>query len=69
MILVSSAGSSSFIPVIAEMRNPKDYRKALYSCMALINVCYLAFSLVVYKWCGKWVTSPSLGVSTIPFQI
>lgn len=64
-IFVSSAGTSAFLPVISEMRNPKDYKKALYACMALVTASYLAFSLVVYRWCGQWVASPSLGVCTL----
>jgi hypothetical protein len=43
------------------MKNPKDFNKAIYLCMAIVNGSYLAFSLVVYRWCGKWVASPSLG--------
>lgn len=60
-IFVSSAGTSAFLPVISEMRKPRDYRKALYVCMAVVQAAYLSFSLVVYAWCGKWVASPSLG--------
>lgn len=60
-IFVSSAGTSAFLPVISEMRNPRDYRKALYTCMAIVTAAYLSFSLVVYRWCGQWVASPSLG--------
>ena len=60
-IFVSSAGTSAFLPVISEMREPRDYRKALYACMALVTASYLAFSLVVYRWCGQYVASPSLG--------
>ncbi|KAF2169842.1 hypothetical protein M409DRAFT_64837 [Zasmidium cellare ATCC 36951] len=60
-IFVSSAGTSAFLPVISEMKNPKDYRKALFVCMSLVTAAYLAFSLVVYRWCGQWVASPSLG--------
>lgn len=60
-IFVSSAGTSAFLPVISEMCNPKDYRKALFVCMAIVTSAYLAFSLVVYRWCGQWVASPSLG--------
>ncbi|GAB7352105.1 hypothetical protein MBLNU459_g2604t2 [Dothideomycetes sp. NU459] len=60
-IFVSSAGTSAFLPVISEMRNPKDYRKALFVCMAIVTAAYLSFSLVVYRWCGQWVASPSLG--------
>lgn len=29
--------------------------------MAIVQASYLTFALVVYKWCGKWVTNPSLG--------
>jgi hypothetical protein len=60
-IFVSSAGTSAFLPVISEMRKPKDFNKALYVCMAIVQAAYLSFSLVVYKWCGQWVASPSLG--------
>jgi hypothetical protein len=60
-IYVSSAATSAFLPVISEMRNPKDYRKAVYVCMGFVTASYLSFSLVVYRWCGQWVASPSLG--------
>jgi Transmembrane amino acid transporter protein len=60
-IFVSSAGTSAFLPVISEMRKPKDFNKALYTCMAFVQAAYLAFALVVYKWCGQYVASPSLG--------
>ncbi|KAG5291464.1 neutral amino acid permease [Histoplasma ohiense] len=60
-IFVSSAGTSAFLPIISEMRNPKDYKKALYLCMGGVTASYLCFSVVVYRWCGKWVANPSLG--------
>ena len=43
------------------MRQPREYKKALFSCMGLVTAVYLAFSLVVYKYCGQYVASPSLG--------
>ncbi|KAJ5947672.1 hypothetical protein N7466_000687 [Penicillium verhagenii] len=60
-IFVSSAATSAFLPVISEMRRPKDYPKAVYLSMSLVTVSYLTFSLVMYAWCGKWIASPSLG--------
>ncbi|KAK4997416.1 hypothetical protein LTR66_003152 [Elasticomyces elasticus] len=60
-IFVSFAGTSAFLPVIAEMKKPQDFRKALYSCMGFVTISYMTFSLVVYRWCGQWVASPSLG--------
>jgi hypothetical protein len=60
-IFVSSAGTSAFLPVISEMKNPRDYNKAVYVSMSIVQASYLTFALVVYKWCGKWVSNPSLG--------
>lgn len=60
-IFVSSSASSAFIPVISEMRKPKDYPKAVYASMGFVAASYLAFSLVIYRWCGKWIASPALG--------
>ncbi|KAL5359435.1 transmembrane amino acid transporter protein-domain-containing protein [Aspergillus floccosus] len=45
-IFVSSSATSAFLPVISEMRHPRDYPKAV---------------LVIYRWCGKWIASPALG--------
>jgi hypothetical protein len=45
-IFVSSAGTSAFVPVIAELRNLKDFNKALFVCMGLVNAAYLSFSLL-----------------------
>lgn len=43
------------------MKRPRDYPKAVYLCMGIVTASYLTFSLVVYRWCGQWVASPSLG--------
>ncbi|KAK7958527.1 transmembrane amino acid transporter protein-domain-containing protein [Apiospora saccharicola] len=59
--LISSAGSSAFLPVISEMRKPRDFKKAVFTCMAIVLSCYLSFAVVVYAWCGKWVANPALG--------
>ncbi|KAH8658006.1 transmembrane amino acid transporter [Xylariales sp. PMI_506] len=60
-IFCSGAGTSAFLPVISEMKKPRDYNKAVYLCMGFVTASYLTFSLVVYRWCGQWVASPSLG--------
>lgn len=68
-IFISTAGTSAFLPVISEMREPKDYRKAVYICMGFVTSSYLCFGLVVYKWCGAYVASPSLGSAGHTMQI
>ncbi|RYO76368.1 hypothetical protein DL766_006669 [Monosporascus sp. MC13-8B] len=49
-----------FPPVISEMKKPRDYNKAVYLCRGIVTASSLAFSLVVYAYCGKWFASPSL---------
>lgn len=60
-IFISSAGTSAMLPVISEMREPKDYKKALLVCNALVFAMYISFAMVVYAWCGAYVANPALG--------
>lgn len=60
-IFASSAATAAFLPVISEMKRPKDYNKAVYVSMSIVTSSYLSLSFVVYYWCGQWVASPSLG--------
>lgn len=46
---------------MAEMKQPEDYNKAVYLSMSFVTSSYLAFTLVLYYWCGQWIASPSLG--------
>ncbi|WVR08411.1 hypothetical protein IAU60_005466 [Kwoniella sp. DSM 27419] len=61
IIFVSSSGTSAFIPIIAEMKDPKQYKKPIVASMSLLNVTYLVVSLVVYRYCGIYIASPALG--------
>ncbi|KIV92497.1 hypothetical protein PV10_03788 [Exophiala mesophila] len=60
-IFVSSAATAAFLPVISEMKKPREYNKAVYVTMSIVTSAYLAFSVVVYYYCGRWVATPSLG--------
>lgn len=47
--LFAAFGSTpTFMPVIAEMRRPKAFPKALFSSQAALLACYLSFGLTVY---------------------
>ncbi|KAK6087032.1 neutral amino acid transporter [Seiridium cupressi] len=60
--LFAGYGSTpTFMPVIAEMRNPKSFKKALFTSQLFLSICYISFGVVVYKYCGQYVASPSLG--------
>lgn len=57
-----------YLPIIAEMRNPKDYRKAVYINGLVIGALYLVFSLVIYRYCGQWITTPAFGSAGTLFK-
>lgn len=60
-IFISSASAPTYIPIIAEMRRPQDYRKAVIPVGVIVGSIYLTVSLVVYYYCGQWIATPSLG--------
>ncbi|KAM0257463.1 hypothetical protein ACHAPA_011723 [Fusarium lateritium] len=55
------AGTPAFFGVVAEMRNPQEYTKALIVCQSIMTILYLIIGIVVYYYCGSFVASPALG--------
>ncbi|KAF2993879.1 hypothetical protein E8E13_001903 [Curvularia kusanoi] len=60
-IFISTSGSSMFLPVIAEMRRPQDYKKAAIWAGVIVAIIYLVFSMTTYRFCGSWLSSPAFG--------
>lgn len=60
-IFISGSGSSMYLPILAEMRRPKDYPKAVLVAGVLVGALYLSLSLVIYRYCGQWLSSPAFG--------
>lgn len=60
-IFISTCGSSMFLPVISEMKRPQDYRKACLVAGFIVGAMYLSFSLVIYRYCGIWLSTPAFG--------
>ncbi|KAH7006674.1 transmembrane amino acid transporter protein-domain-containing protein [Fusarium venenatum] len=58
-IFISTAGSSMFLPIISEMKRPQDYRKACLVAGFIVGAMYLSFSLVIYRYCGVWLSTPA----------
>lgn len=67
-IFISGSGSSMYLPVISEMRRPQDFRKACLVTGVLIGMLYLTFSLVIYRWCGIWISTPAFGSAGTLFK-
>ncbi|BCS02834.1 putative amino acid transporter (Mtr) [Aspergillus luchuensis] len=60
-IIFAYAGTPAFFPIVSEMRDPRQYTKALVTCQTLISVTYITIGVVIYYYCGTYVTSPALG--------
>lgn len=67
-LFIFSSGSSMYLPVISEMRRPQDYRKAAILTGILVGAMYLSFSLVIYRWCGIWISTPAFGSAGTLFK-
>ncbi|KAK1992842.1 transmembrane amino acid transporter [Colletotrichum falcatum] len=60
-LVFSYAGTPAFFSIAAEMRDPRHYTQALVLCQSVVTVVYVAVGVVVYYYCGSYVSSPALG--------
>ncbi|KAM0266423.1 hypothetical protein ACHAPA_006853 [Fusarium lateritium] len=60
-IIFAYAGTPLFFPIAAEMRDPRHYTKAMVLCQSVATVTYVVVGIVIYYYCGSYVTSPALG--------
>lgn len=54
-------GTPLFFPIVAEMRDPRQYNKSLVLCQTVVTVAYIVVGIVIYYFCGSYVASPALG--------
>ncbi|EPS94778.1 hypothetical protein FOMPIDRAFT_1038729 [Fomitopsis schrenkii] len=60
-IIFAYAGHVGFFTFIAEMKEPKDFVKALYALQIADTTLYLIVGIVVYAYAGRDTVSPALG--------
>ncbi|WWC59839.1 uncharacterized protein I303_102401 [Kwoniella dejecticola CBS 10117] len=60
-LLACYGSTPTFLPVVAEMRHPKDFIKSLLVSQIFLAASFLSFGLTLYFYCGQYVASPSLG--------
>jgi hypothetical protein len=60
-VVLAFAGTPAFYPVIAEMKDPRDYNKAMGLCQVVVTLVYTIVGVVVYTFCGQYVANPALG--------
>lgn len=59
--LAGLGGTASFFTIHTEMREQRDYNKALYYGQGFVAANYIIIACMVYGKVGKYVTSPALG--------
>lgn len=59
--ILAYSGAPLFFPIAYEMRDPRQYPKALWLCQAVVTATYVTIGVVVYYYCGSYVASPALG--------
>ncbi|CAK4022335.1 amino acid transporter like [Lecanosticta acicola] len=64
-ICFAFAGHMAFLTFISEMREPRDFPKALIGLQSVEITLYLIAAIVIYVYIGQDVASPALG-STAP---
>ncbi|KAH7247802.1 transmembrane amino acid transporter protein-domain-containing protein [Fusarium solani] len=60
-IVFAYAGTGAFFPIIAEMKDPRKYTRALMVCQTLVTIVYVVVAVIVYYYCGSYIASPALG--------
>ncbi|KAH9826337.1 N amino acid transport system protein [Teratosphaeria destructans] len=63
-ILVSFTGHLAYFQVMAEMEQPRDFRKSLIATNAFMSSLYLVVSIVIYDFAGTAVGSPALSAAS-----
>ncbi|CAO2652644.1 Nn.00g009270.m01.CDS01 [Neocucurbitaria sp. VM-36] len=67
-IVFAYAGTPAFFNIVSEMRDPRDYTKAVIVCQSTMTVLYIAIGCVVYYFCGSYVASPALGSAGVTMK-
>ncbi|KAM0548831.1 hypothetical protein ACHAPJ_009687 [Fusarium lateritium] len=60
-IIFSFAGTPAFFNIVSEMRDPRMYTRAVLICQSFMGALYITIGVVVYYFCGSYVSSPALG--------
>ncbi|CAK9780990.1 unnamed protein product [Cutaneotrichosporon oleaginosum] len=60
-LVFACGGAPTFFGMISEMRDPREYPKALFASQGFVTVLFCVIGAVTYAFCGDYVASPALG--------
>eukprot|EP00871_Galdieria_phlegrea_P003903 jgi/Galph1/4513/GphlegSOOS_G3163.1 len=67
-VIFAYAGHLAFFNFISEMKNPREYPKALYLLQAVDVTIYTLAGALVYKFTGQYTLSPSISSMSITLR-
>lgn len=60
-LIYTYCGTPAFFNIAAEMKDPKQYTRALALCQGFVTIVYIVVGIIIYYFCGSYVASPALG--------
>ena len=57
-VVLSYGGVSAYVSVAGEMKNPREYAKAMFASHTFMTAVYLVISCVCYHYVGQYIASP-----------
>lgn len=60
-LVFACGGAPTFFGMISEMRDPREYPKALFVSQGFVTVLFCVIGAVTYVFCGDYVATPALG--------
>jgi hypothetical protein len=60
-LLFASSATPTYYALVAEMRDTTKFTRALCTAQAISTGIYMTIAVVVYYYCGSYVSSPALG--------
>ncbi|GAA6036097.1 hypothetical protein JCM8097_006613 [Rhodosporidiobolus ruineniae] len=64
-ILWAYTSTCSYISIAAEMKQPRDFKKAVMVSQGFVTAVYLTIGVMVYACAGQYVASPALGTAGV----
>jgi len=55
----------AFFTLISEIKNPRDFPKALYVLQLVDTSMYIVVAIIVYRYTGEKVASPAIGSAAL----
>lgn len=62
-LVFAYCGTPAFFSIAAEMRDPREFNKALIVCQSVVTATYVIVGIIVYYYAGSYVASPALGTA------